>query len=219
LKACRPLAALLPAPAGEGVWSDAFPGVLRKTEREIYRWPANTHYDHLVDALAVLEAALAGGCEFGELLATRSRRQFVALTAEVLVAEDLIHRGFTVTTVPRTNEPTPDLRIAGDELDLAVEVYTPRELLAFDTWVAEVRNLVDQADVAADYVSGIETSIDPATPPDQHPDSWKIDEMLERAHDEVLAAIGADVDAQLRQLSTLNHVYENPGTPLRTRVG
>jgi hypothetical protein len=35
------VAALLPDPAVEGVPSDAFPGVLRKTEREVYRWIAN----------------------------------------------------------------------------------------------------------------------------------------------------------------------------------
>lgn len=36
------VAALLPDPALEGEPSDAFPGVLRKTQREVYRWIANT---------------------------------------------------------------------------------------------------------------------------------------------------------------------------------
>jgi len=38
------VAGLLPDPAAEGQPSAAFPGVLRKTRREVYRWIANTHY-------------------------------------------------------------------------------------------------------------------------------------------------------------------------------
>ena len=49
------VAALLPDPALEGEPSDAFPGVLRKTQREVYRWIANTHYQHLADAVLHLE--------------------------------------------------------------------------------------------------------------------------------------------------------------------
>jgi hypothetical protein len=83
------VAALLPDPAVEGEPSDAFPGVLRKTEREVYRWIANTHYDHLADAVLHLERVHAAGCTFGSLLSTRDREQFVSLTAEVFVAVEL----------------------------------------------------------------------------------------------------------------------------------
>lgn len=52
------VAALLPDPALEGGPSEAFPGVLRKTDREVYRWIAKTHYEHLVEAVEHLECSI-----------------------------------------------------------------------------------------------------------------------------------------------------------------
>jgi hypothetical protein len=129
------VAALLPDPALEGEPSDAFPGVLRKTQREVYRWIANTHYEHLADAVLHLERVHAAGCTFGSLLSTRDREQFVSLTAEVLVADDFLRRGYEVQTVQRSDQVSPDLLVVVDGLDVAVEVYSPRELLAVDAWV------------------------------------------------------------------------------------
>jgi len=126
------VAALLPDPTLEGVESEAFPGVLRKTEREVYRWIANTHYEHLADAVAHLERVHAAGCTFGNLLTTRSREQFVSHTAELLVADDFLRRGYTVSTVPRSDQASPDLHVASDGIDVVVEVYSPRELVAID---------------------------------------------------------------------------------------
>jgi hypothetical protein len=79
------VAPLLPDPSVEGVPSEAFPGVLRKTHREVYRWIANTHYQHLADAVVHLERVHAAGCAFGSLLKTHDREQFISLTAEVLL--------------------------------------------------------------------------------------------------------------------------------------
>ena len=58
------VAALLPDPELEGQPSVAFPRFLRKTEREVYRWIANTHYEHLAAAVLHLERAHAAGCRF-----------------------------------------------------------------------------------------------------------------------------------------------------------
>jgi hypothetical protein len=66
--------ARLPDLEREGVASQAFPDTHRKTRREVYRWIANTHYDHLADAVDHLERTHAAGCTFGELLRTRDRR-------------------------------------------------------------------------------------------------------------------------------------------------
>src|SRR6266511_1967544 len=112
------VAALIPRPAVEGESSEAFPGVLRKTDRELYRWIANTHYPHLANAVELLERVHAAGCTFGNLLTTRNREQFVSHTAEVLVAEDLLRRGFTVSTVPRSSKASPDLHVTGDGIDV-----------------------------------------------------------------------------------------------------
>jgi hypothetical protein len=76
---------------------------------------------------------------FGSLLSTRDREQFVSLTAEVLVADDFLRRGYEVQTVQRSDQVSPDLLVVVDGLDVAVEVYSPRELLAVDAWVKEVR--------------------------------------------------------------------------------
>src|SRR6266498_4753407 len=113
------VAALLPDPALEGEPSDAFPGVLRKTQREVYRWIANTHYEHLADAVVHLERVHAAGCTFGSLLTTRDREQFVSLTAEVLVADDLLRRGYAVSTIPRSDRVSPDLHVVADEIGRA----------------------------------------------------------------------------------------------------
>jgi hypothetical protein len=98
--------------------------VLRKTDREVYRWIANTHYKPLAKALVHFEDVHEAGCTFGDLLATTSREQFVSLSAEVLVADDLRRRGYTVRTIPHLGQPGPDLHVNVDGIDVAVEVYT-----------------------------------------------------------------------------------------------
>jgi len=167
------VAALLPDPAVEGVPSEACPGVLRKTDREVYRWIANTHYEHLADAVVHLERVHAAGCTFGSLLTTRDREQFVSLTAEVLVADDLLRRGCTVKTIPRSGQASPDLHVVADGVDLAVEVYSPRELLAVDAWVKEVSDLLNYVDIKASYSSSVQTALERSIPPEPTPlDPW-----------------------------------------------
>jgi hypothetical protein len=167
------VAALLPDPAVEGEPSDAFPGVLRKTEREVYRWIANTHYEHLADAVLHLERVHAAGCTFGSLLRTRDREQFVSLTAEVFVADDLLRRGYDVKTVQRSDQVSPDLLVVIDGVDVAVEVYSPRELLAVDAWVRKVSDLLNYLDVKASYASSVDTKLEQQIPPERERlDPW-----------------------------------------------
>ena len=213
------VAALLPDPAIEGKPSDAFPA-LRKTEREVYRWLAGTRYEHLADAVALLERVYAAGCSFDGLLATRSRAQFVGHSGELLVADDLIRRGYTVTAVPRTEQATPDLHVAGAGIDAAVEVYSPRELVAVDDWVEKAKDLVNQMDVPADYTSRVDTRIEleQRMPPARQPDSWEVADMLASTHDEVLASIAEDVEDHLRELRSFSNVYRHAATPLTTTV-
>jgi len=213
------VAALLPNPALEGEQSEAFPGVLRKTDREVYRWIANTHYEHLVEAVEHLERVHAAGCRFGNLLTTRDREQFVSHTAEVLVADDLLRRGFTVSTVPRSSKASPDLHVTGDGIDVVVEVYSPRELTAVDEWVHEVSDLLNYVDVRASYSSSVDTTLEQSIPPQRSPlDPWAPAEMLARTREEVIAQISHDVEAALRELRPLGKVYRHHGTPLLTTV-
>jgi hypothetical protein len=211
------VAALLPEPSLEGRPSDAFPA-LRKTGREVYRWIANTHYAHLAEAVALLERVHAAGCRFDGLLRTRSHAQFVGYTGELLVADDLIRRGYAVTTVARSAQAAPDLHVIGDGIDIAVEVYTPRELRAVDEWIEEAKDLVHQVDLPANFRSRLETRIDETVPWPERPDPWEVDAMLRRTHDNVLAAIARDVGDHLERLQPLDGEYRHEGTPLVTIV-
>jgi hypothetical protein len=210
------LAALLPDPTLEGDPSEAFPGVLRKTDRELYRWIANPHYQHLAEPLAQLERAHAAGCTFGSLLTTRDREQFISLTSEAFVAEDLLRRGYSVTTVLRQGAAVPDIHVVADGIDIAVEVYRPRELLAVDDWVKELTDLFQYVDVQASFSSSVHTRLDPTTLP--RPDPWAVADMLAQTRDVVLEEITLDVEAALRKLRSLNREYAHEGTPLVTTV-
>jgi hypothetical protein len=213
------VAALIADPADEGKPSDAFPGVLRKTERELYRWIANTHYEHLAEVVPTLERVHAAGCVFGNFLTTRSREQFVSYTAELFVADDLLQRGYSVRTIPLTSEATPDLHVNGEGVDLAVEVYSPRELVAVDEWVREVNDLLSYVDIRANYRSSVATKDDPAIPPGPLPlDPWATAEALDKTREDVFAKIIQDVKGALHDLRPLDEVYAHEGTPLLTTV-
>jgi hypothetical protein len=212
------VAALIPDPFEEGEDSDAFSGVLRKTERELYRWIAHTHYDHLAEVVTILEQVHAAGCTFGNFLTTTSRVQFISHTAELLVAEDLLHRGFSVRTVPLTSEVSPDLHVTGNGIDVAVEVYSPRELEAVDEWVRVVNDLLNFMDVAVNYRSTVETRVERGIPPDSEPNSWMIAEQLQQTHDVVLAEISRDAEDSLRVMRPLDKSYRHPETSLLTKV-
>jgi hypothetical protein len=213
------VAAFLPDPTVEGMPSEAFPAAFRKTHREVYRWIANTHYEHLAAVLDDLERVYAAGCMFESLLTTTDRDFFSGLTAEVLVAEDLLRRGYTVKTIPRTDEPSPDLLVVmPDGLDVAVEVYSPRELLAIDAWVHEVKDLLNYVDMRASYNFSFETRLEQTIPPERQPfDPWAPADMLAQTRDAVVVEITRDVEESLRDLRSLHELYRHAGTPLRRR--
>lgn len=211
------VAASIPDPADEGEDSEAFPGALRKTAREVYRWIANTHYDHLAEVVPTLERVHCAGCTFGHLLRTRSRQQFVSHIAEVFVAEDLLRRGYTVRTIPTSSQASPDLHVTGAGIDLAVEVYDPRELGAVDDWTRELTDLLSYVDIRANYLSRVATRED--VPPGAMPlDPWALADALKRTREQVLAEIIPDVENSLRELRPFAEVFTHEGTPLITAV-
>ena len=99
LAAAPSVAALVPDPADEALPTEAF-AELRETERELYRWIANTHFEHLATAVIQLKEVHATGVTFEQLLKTRSRDQFVSLTTEMFVAHDLLRRGYDARCAP-----------------------------------------------------------------------------------------------------------------------
>jgi hypothetical protein len=214
------VAALLPDPAVEGKPSEAFPDVLRKTRREVYRWIANTHYPHLAEAVPYLERVHAAGCTFGNLLTTTSREAFMSYTAEVLVADDLLRRGYSVTTVPLTDQVTPDLHVLSGDVDVAVEVYSPRELTAVNEWVHEVSDLLSYVDVRASFTSSVDTELERPIPPvdRQPPDPWAPAKMLAQTREQVIHEITRDVKETLEELRPVSKSYRHEGTPMVTTV-
>lgn len=212
------VAALVPDPADEGVPSEAFTE-LRKTERELYRWIANTHFEHLATVVVQLEEVHAAGVPFGELLKTRSRDQFVSLTTEMLVAHDLQRRGYDVTAIPRSGVSSPDLHVRSDGVDLVLEVYSPRELLAVDAWLHEVGDLLNYVDIAASYDWRIATAFSIAGAPESlQRDPWAPQKMLEPTRAAVIAGIACDVEDALGELRPLEAEYRHPATSMVTRL-
>ena len=218
LRRAPSVAALVPDPADEGLPSEAF-AELRTTERELYRWIANTHYEHLATAVAQLEGVHAAGATFGQLLKTRSRDQFVSLTTEMLVAHDLLRRGYDVTTIPRSGKSSPDLHVRGDGVDLVLEVYSPRELLAVDAWLHEVGDLLNYVDIAASYDWRIATDFSIAGAPESmQRDPWAPQKMLEPTRAAVIADIARDFEDALSELRQLEAEYHHPGTSMVTKL-
>jgi hypothetical protein len=211
------LRSLLPDPAVEGDESEAFPAC-RKTTKELYRWIANTHYEHLAAVVPALENVHAAGCDFGTFLKTKSRAQFIGHTGEVLVAEDLLHRGYRVTTVPRSKEVTPDFTVAVEGITVAVEVYGPRELAAVDDWIDELKDLVMHVDLPVDYDPRVGTKLAQSIPPPREPfDPWAPAKIIEQTRKAVIAEIQHDVEAALRELEPLSKTYQHGETqPLTT---
>lgn len=200
--------------------SDAWPGVVRKTDLEIYRWLANVeNYDHLAEVVRLLERASAAGCTFDGLLKTSSREQFASHTSELLVVEDLLDRGYQVATIARTGDRTPDLHVQGEGIAVAVEVYTPRELRAVDAFVSDVKDFLLNVDIAADYTARTGTDMEKRIPPEpQHLDPWAPDKFLEQTGEEVFAEISEDVHVALSELRPFEKVYRHGDTPLVTTV-
>ena len=209
------LAATLPSPDDEGVASVAFPA-LRKTDREIYRFLANNQYDHLVEALAIFERVFAAGCVLRDLVTTTGRQQFKSTTAEALVAEHFLGRGYGVRAIPRTNAPGADLRVTGRGFDVAVEVYSPREWMAFDVWTDAVKDLIMDADVPGNYRGGGTTAVRATTPPDRVLTTWEVAEILEQTQDQVIEAISRDFYEALDRLEPFEATYDHGDSDLST---
>jgi hypothetical protein len=213
------IATLIPSPAVEGAESEAFPGVLRTTQRELYRWIANPHYEHLAEPMMLLEEVHAAGCIFEQMLRTSSRELFVSLSAEVFLAHDLLRRGFEVETIQRSADRSHDLRVRGDGIEMAVEVYSPRELRAVDEWTHEVLDLAQYLDVRSSYRSEVRTTIEQPIPPEPWQlDPYAHDRMLEATRGAVIAEISHDAEEALSELRPLDKSYPHEGTPMTTTI-
>ena len=210
------LAETLKPPVDEGEPSAAFPSALRKTNREIYRFLANTHYEHLADALGLFEKVFAAGCVFPDLVRTTSRQQFMSVTAEVLAAEHFLNRGYMVSPIPRTGERGADIHVVGHNLDAAIEIYSPREWMAVDAWTDALKDVINSADIAANYVARADTRIRLTTPPDRFYSPWEIAEVLRLTQREVLANIRRGAYRAMERLRPWEWTYDHRQSALET---
>ncbi|MGH2949314.1 MAG: hypothetical protein ACRDPC_24180 [Solirubrobacteraceae bacterium] len=115
-------------PRQEGQPSHAF-STARKSERQIYRVLGNVHYSHLGELLEALEFCLERGFSQPAILRTRARRSFAESLAELHAARHFLGREFEVEgqDATKNHAPVPDLIVTGHGLNVAVEVYCPRE--------------------------------------------------------------------------------------------
>ena len=146
------LAAALGDPYREGRPARNLPRA-RKSARELYRVLGNTHYAHLVELLATLDACAAAGFTQPTLLRARGRRPFVEAISELHVAEHFLLGDHTISGFDGTkgNESVPDIRVQASGVNAAVEVYCPQAWPGLAAYTDAVRDRVKNLDRAVDF--------------------------------------------------------------------
>lgn len=152
LKDLPHLRAGLSDPTQEGTPSVAFPQA-RKSPRQIYRILTNHHFDHLRRLLESLNFCMGNGYLPPTLVRTRARAAFDSDLAEARVAEHLLRKGFLIEGLDaqKASEPVPEFIARGHELELAVEVYTPRIRLGLDLLMDELQDRIKNLDEPIDF--------------------------------------------------------------------
>lgn len=116
---------------------------------------------------------------------------FSSLLDEALVAEHFLLRGYDVSTVARTGLQTPDLRVVGEGVDMAIEAYSPREWLEIEEWTGR---LEQYSDVPWNYNARVRTRVAQRSGPTAAPAApWEIAAMLEATKETVFDALSRDV--------------------------
>ncbi len=137
-------------PHREGEPSAAFPAA-RRSRREIYRVLGNLHYPHLDELVRSVEDCLAGGFEQPTILRTRARKPFAEALAELQTAVHLLLRGFQIEAPRPGKGQVPDVLARGHGIELAVEVYCPRQWEGLAELFDDLMNAVKNLDSPVDY--------------------------------------------------------------------
>lgn len=151
------LAAVLGSPHREG--EPAFNVIgARKSARELYRVLGNTHYEHLAQLLATIDACAGAGFTQPTLLRTRARRPFVEALAELHVAEHFRRAGFKMAGFDDSKDggSVPDVVVRGNGIVAAVEVYCPRAWPGLAEYTGTIRDRVKNLDCGLDFEFRIE---------------------------------------------------------------
>jgi hypothetical protein len=137
-------------PHQEGEPSAAFPAA-RRSPLEIYRVLGNLHYAHLDELVGTLESVLESGFEQPTILRTHGRKPFAEALAELQTAAHLLLRGFQIETARPGEGQVPDVLARGHGIELAVEVYCPRQWEGLHAFFADLADAVKNLDLGFDY--------------------------------------------------------------------
>lgn len=206
------LRAVVKSPDIDGKPSSSY-AKLRSTRQQLYRLLSNTHYRHLRHGLRAIEATYAAGCRFDRLLSTDVYEQFQSHMSEVRAAEHFLCRSFSVTTIPRTGTRTADLRLVGNGIDVAVEVFTRREWLPLDEWNDSLRDGLKNVDRCVDFAVSVSTrSVVPSMPWSP----WDLGDALAKTQVGVLGEILTDFAAAIDASTVYRKTYVHEGVGLET---
>lgn len=151
------LAAVLGDPHREGEPATNLPGA-RKSARELYRVLGNTHYAHLAQLLATLDACVGAGFTQPTLLRTRGRRPFVEAIAELHTAEHFRRSGHRITGFDETKAggSVPDILVETNGVIAVVEVYCPQAWPGLAAYTQAIGDRVKNLDRGIDFEFRIE---------------------------------------------------------------
>jgi hypothetical protein len=157
LTALPHLAAVLGDPHDEGEPAVNLPGV-RKSARELYRVFGNTHYAHLAQLLATLDACAGAGFTQPTLLRTRGRRPFVEAIAELHTAEHFRQGGHAIRGFDdaKGGGSVPDILVESGGVTAVVEVYCPQAWPGLAAYTQAITDRVKNLDRGIDYEFRIE---------------------------------------------------------------
>lgn len=151
------LATALGHPHCEGEPASSVRGA-RKSARQVYRVLGNTHYEHLAQLLATLDACVGAGFTQPTLLRTRARRSFVEALAELATAEHFRRGEFGSMGFDdsKGGGSVPDILVEGKGVTAVVEVYCPRAWPGLAEYTDTIRDRVKNLDRDIDFEFRIE---------------------------------------------------------------
>jgi hypothetical protein len=108
----------------------------------------NTHYAHLAQLLATLDACAGAGFTQPTLLRTRGRRPFVEAIAELHTAEHFRRGGCRITGFDYTKggDSVPDILVEADGMNAVVEVYCPQAWPGLAAYTQSISDRVKNLD-------------------------------------------------------------------------
>jgi len=223
LAALPHLAGVLGDPRREGERAARLPGA-RKSARDLYRVLGNTHYAHLAQLLATLDACVGAGFTQPTLLRTRGRRPFVEALAELHTAEHFRRSGYRISGFDdgKGSDSVPDMLVEGNGVTAVVEVYCPQAWPGLAAYTEAISDRVKNLDRGIDFEFRIEhgqlEQFGPGTRLLQLHPAELSDGLDEQTRLRAVEAVMVDLEAALASGSSPRTRVELPAINLATTV-